>query len=271
MSARIITGLIITALFILLCLLAPVWLIYVTLQLAAIIGMLEMLEMAVPNGRMTDRVGALLVGCTITALAYVYPTALPAAVMLAPVVLLGSFLLSPKPIETVAHRMSGGLAAVFYVGMLFAALIYLGTASAGEQSGRVLLLLGAVVMVGDTGAYFVGRAYGRHKLYPAVSPKKTVEGAFGGIAGSVVGAIAVKLIAAPDLAWLDVFLVAVPAGILGQAGDLTESLFKRSYGVKDSGRILPGHGGVLDRLDGVLFAAPYVLLYITMLRPPALG
>jgi phosphatidate cytidylyltransferase len=97
-----------------------------------------------------------------------------------------------------------------------------------------------------------------------VSPKKTWAGAWGGLAGSVVGVAALKLISAHFLSWVDVALIAIPGGILGQLGDLTESLIKRSVGVKDSGGLLPGHGGILDRIDAVLFIAPYVYGYLVV-------
>jgi phosphatidate cytidylyltransferase len=271
MRTRIITGLIITAALIGGCLTAPVWVIYAVLQLAALIGLLEILRMAAPRAPATDRFGALFAGVGLTVLGYAWPQALLGGVFLAPVVVLGSFLLRPLPIQTVAQRMSGALTAVFYVGLLFAALIALSTRAAGDDSPRALLLLGAIVFLGDTGAYFTGRFLGRHKLYPAVSPKKTIEGSLGGIGGSLLGALVFKVFLAPDLAWNDIVFVAIPCAVLGQVGDLTESLFKRSYGVKDSGSILPGHGGVLDRMDGILFAAPYMLLYHTAISPLALS
>jgi phosphatidate cytidylyltransferase len=126
----------------------------------------------------------------------------------------------------------------------------------------VLFVL-AVTWLGDTGAYFAGRFLGKHKLYAAVSPKKTWEGAVGGVDGALVAAIVMKLARFEDaLPWLDLVLIAVPGAMLGQMGDLVESLFKRSTGVKDSGSILPGHGGILDRIDAVLFFAPYVFVYL---------
>ena len=124
-----------------------------------------------------------------------------------------------------------------------------------------MLLVLIVAWLADTGGYFAGRFLGKAKLYEAVSPKKTWAGAYGGIAGSVVGVIALKLVHA---SWLDVgrrLAIAVPGGILGQLGDLAESLIKRSVGVKDSGALFPGHGGILDRIDAVLFIAPYVYGY----------
>jgi phosphatidate cytidylyltransferase len=109
---------------------------------------------------------------------------------------------------------------------------------------------------GDTGGYFAGRFLGKRKLYPAVSPKKTVEGAIGGLAGSVAGALCAHFWYLPSIPLLNSVVLAIVAGALGQAGDLGESLIKRSTGVKDSGQIVPGHGGILDRVDGLLFVMP---------------
>jgi phosphatidate cytidylyltransferase len=126
-----------------------------------------------------------------------------------------------------------------------------------EEHGRIwTMFLLWLVWAGDSAAYFVGRAFGRLKMAPEISPKKTWEGAAGNLAGSL-------LVAAVFARWLDVpgwqlLLAAVLANGAGQAGDLLESAYKRSAGVKDSGAILPGHGGVLDRIDALIFAAPVV-------------
>lgn len=124
-----------------------------------------------------------------------------------------------------------------------------------------LLLIAFIVMAGDSAAYYVGSAFGKHRLYPAVSPKKSIEGALGGLLGSFCGAMLVKYAFFTQLSHADVLLTALLVGISGQIGDLFESLIKRSFGVKDSGAIIPGHGGVLDRLDSILFAAPVTYYY----------
>jgi phosphatidate cytidylyltransferase len=102
-----------------------------------------------------------------------------------------------------------------------------------------------------------------NKLYEAMSPKKTVVGGVGGLLASVLAAVLAKLFYLPGLSWIDCVAIAVPANLLGQIGDLAESMLKRSVGVKDSGALLPGHGGMLDRIDALLFAAPYVYAYAT--------
>lgn len=127
----------------------------------------------------------------------------------------------------------------------------------GGPSGvhwTVLFLL--VVWAGDTLAYFVGKKYGRRKLYPHISPKKTVEGGVGGLLGGVFFASVYKLLFFKSLSWGAVFFVPLLVGAVAQVGDLCESFLKRVYGKKDSGQVLPGHGGFLDRFDGVVFSVP---------------
>lgn len=168
-------------------------------------------------------------------------------------------------ISTVAARFAATVTGIVYVGftMMFLALC---KRDFGPHGADVIVMILLIAWVGDTGAYFAGRFLGKSKLYEAVSPKKTWAGAIGGLAGSLVGAAAIKLLRLDHLGWIDVVLIAIPGAILGQLGDLAESLFKRAVGVKDSGSLLPGHGGMLDRVDAVLFIAPYVYLYI-WLRP----
>src|SRR5262249_38307526 len=112
-----------------------------------------------------------------------------------------------------------------------------------------------------TGAYVAGRLFGKAKLYPAVSPGKTWAGAIGGLVGSFGGAALANLWYFPALGWGHGAVISVVGGAIGQSGDLVESMLKRSFGVKDSGNILPGHGGILDRVDAVLFISPWVCAY----------
>ena len=124
----------------------------------------------------------------------------------------------------------------------------------------------ALTFSNDTGAYFAGRGLGRHKLYPAVSPAKTVEGAVGGMLAGLLVLLGARATFVPWLTIGDCLLAALPAGVLGPIGDLVESLIKRAFGVKDSGRLIPGHGGILDRIDALLFVSAWLYVYALYLR-----
>lgn len=168
-----------------------------------------------------------------------------------------------RDIDRVAVTMSAGLAGVIYVGLTFSFIAMLKRDMGDFGAGWIIMLL-AMTWMSDTGAYFAGRAFGKHKLAPKVSPKKTVEGAAGGLLATLVAAFAVRALMLPFLSIVDVVIIALVANVLGQTGDLCESLIKRSTGVKDSGTIIHGHGGMLDRVDAVLFAVPWVYLYASM-------
>jgi len=168
------------------------------------------------------------------------------------------YLFKFRDMTTVAVRYAATVTGIVYAGFLTMFLALLQNVGGGD----LVLLVLLVAWVADTGAYFAGRFLGNAKLYAAVSPKKTWAGAWGGLAGSLAGAALLKVIHFHALGWDDVVLIAIPGGILGQMGDLAESMIKRSTGVKDSGALLPGHGGILDRIDAVLFIAPYVFIYV---------
>ena len=167
-----------------------------------------------------------------------------------------------RDIPSVAGRMTATITGIIYCGFLATFLSLFKRLPLGRESGHFVVLVLLIAWLADTGGYFAGRFLGKSKLYEAVSPKKTWAGAWGGIAGSLAGVVGMKLLFVPWLTWFDVFAIAIPGGILGQMGDLAESLIKRSVGVKDSGALLPGHGGILDRIDAVLFIAPYVYGYV---------
>lgn len=165
----------------------------------------------------------------------------------------------PDPIETAAARLGWLIAGPVYIGGLLGTITLLHTV---DNGGAWVFLAMILAFFSDTGGYFAGRFFGRHKLYPLVSPKKTVEGAIGGVLLAVVGAVVVCFTILPQLPLLHAILLATVASFLGQLGDLCESLIKRSTGVKDSGAILPGHGGLLDRVDALLFTGPVTWAYV---------
>lgn len=135
-----------------------------------------------------------------------------------------------------------------------------------EQTGEYGILVWLIFLTAfgtDVMAYFTGFAFGKHKLCPTISPKKTIEGSVGGILGSVVLCGLFGYIIIPRLI-LHCILIGVLGGIVSQFGDLTASIFKRKMGIKDYGNLIPGHGGILDRFDSVLFTAPMVYYYISL-------
>ena len=128
--------------------------------------------------------------------------------------------------------------------------------------GDLLWLLYAILWVGDTAAMGIGGWLGRHQLAPGVSPRKTVEGFLGGVVGSLCAAALVYIWKFNHLQFLHIIVLALGCSVVGQLGDLVESMWKRSLGIKDSSNLIPGHGGVLDRFDSLLFAAPFMYVYI---------
>ncbi|MBQ4492670.1 MAG: phosphatidate cytidylyltransferase [Deltaproteobacteria bacterium] len=144
---------------------------------------------------------------------------------------------------------------LFYIPLL---LGYLNLLMKLPQGRCWIFLTLMAIMANDSLAYFAGSRWGRHPLYPAISAKKTWEGLAGGLAGSLIGVLLAKYAFLPVLSFSSALLLAVILGFVGPLGDLFESMLKRSYGVKDSGCGIPGHGGLLDRLDSLLFAFPAV-------------
>lgn len=250
---------------------------FVIVFAAALLAMWELFSMMLEDRR--DRIaGVVFGGLTIAAQYWLHPAALPddakwralsesrTFVMVLGVMGPGLYYLFRfGDMATVARRMAATVFGIFYAGVLLmmAAEVKRNAAAMGNstEGGHWIVFVLVVVWLGDTGAYFAGKAFGKGKLYPEVSPKKTWAGAWGGLAGSFAAGAVMKLLFLKDVGWVDLVFLTLPGAALAQMGDLVESLVKRSTGVKDSGAILPGHGGILDRIDAVLFFVPYVHLY----------
>lgn len=171
--------------------------------------------------------------------------------------------------ENAVFNTSTTMFGVTYIGISMASLIGLRFTKQPELLGTwgaegcsLVLTLFVSVWLADIAAYFVGLTIGRHKLFPRVSPKKSWEGAVGGLVGSTAGFGVLAMYLMPSLDLTTALVCGAVVGIVGPLGDLSESLLKRDATVKDSGELLPGHGGVFDRFDSMLFAAPVVFLIL---------
>lgn len=156
---------------------------------------------------------------------------------------------------------------IFYIGLFSTALLglrefYPNVDGLYERGGYLIISIFASIWLGDSAAYYGGTAIGRHKLFPRVSPNKSWEGAIFGFIFSIGAMILAKIIVSDFLSWNNIVVIGIIIGIVGQLGDLVESLLKRDADVKDSSAIIPGHGGVFDRFDSLLFVAPAVWFYL---------
>jgi phosphatidate cytidylyltransferase len=244
--------------------LGPAWAFYAVVLGAALVGAHELFGMTHPSDRPTRTIGVVI--SALASVTVYFQAANPRALiavftlvpLAGPMVTLGRL----GALETAAFRACAlGFGPLFVAVPLTLLAVMRRTLEPGIGAGFALLALG-LAWFADTGAYFAGRWFGRRKLYPAVSPNKTVEGALGGLAAGVVWAVVASLSYLKGaLPLAHAVVLGLVAGGLGQVGDLSESLLKRSTGVKDSGAIVPGHGGILDRVDAVIVTSVVVYLY----------
>lgn len=176
------------------------------------------------------------------------------------------FTLNPGPFDSTWKRMATTVLGLVYGGVSLTYLYRLSDEHPGAEGAGWIYLALIVTWANDTSAYFAGRAFGKHKL-SSLSPKKTWEGAVGGWLGSVLSAILAHYWFAPQITLVEALLIGALAGVLGPLGDLAESLMKRSFDTKDSGHILPGHGGLLDRVDALLINAPMIYMMSVFVHP----
>ena len=182
-----------------------------------------------------------------------------AALLLIP----ASYVFTKEPVEESLPSSAVAVLATTYVGLLSGSLIRL--RHDFPEGWKLVFFLLLVVWLGDSGAYYVGKKFGKHKLSPIISPKKTVEGLFGGMAVSIITAIVIHFTFFPKFPLLHAVIAGVILSFAGVVGDLAESMWKRSAAVKDSGTLIPGHGGFFDRFDSILFTAPILYCYWTMM------
>jgi phosphatidate cytidylyltransferase len=246
-------------------LLGPPWLGVAIVVLALAVGLAEFFTLLRARGiRPMRHVGVLL--CAALFLDVVTPGWLPVPFVPLGALLLLTFTLSRgTDLESVSAAAATLLGAV-YLGALGGTIAALRLLAPVEEGGWRLVLLLGILVFADSFAFFVGHALGRRRLAPVVSPGKSVEGALGGLLGGVAGAFAVRQLGLPELAAWHTAGLGLAVAAMGIVGDLDESLLKRWAGVKDSGTLFPGHGGMLDRLDSLLFGAPVLYYYFEFVR-----
>ena len=176
-----------------------------------------------------------------------------------------AYLLGRQPVAGAAAGIAGAVFTAAYFTVAAGGMGLLRTSFAGPLGWKVVLIFCIPLWLGDSGAYYVGSRFGRHRLAPQVSPKKSWEGIGGAVVATVVGVWACRAVFFPELAWPTAAALAALLIVLAPLGDLVESLFKRDAGVKDSSALIPGHGGFLDRTDSLFFAAPFALALVLAL------
>lgn len=243
------------------------WSVLALATLVSVFGYDEYLRMALPVTEADPAWRLRLCGGAIAAALTILPSFAAFSVVAPPLLTFGAIGLGLVVLTRRQHIARAGtqfaivVSGLVYVPLLFSVLPLL----KGAGQGNWLTVTLCMAFFSDTVAYLAGRAFGRHKLYPAVSPGKTWEGAAGGVVGSCLASIGLGTFwLLPALPLGHALVLGIVASICGQAGDLAESMLKRSFGVKDSGKLLPGHGGVLDRVDGLLFVAPVAYYYVML-------
>lgn len=267
LSVRLLTSAVVVPLLLALLFYGPPWGFYALVAFATAVGASELFAMTHPGDRIAQGLGVLLT-LLVSAAVYFYTQdarILLAVLLVVPIVGVLLPLWRLGEIPTAALRLMANVAGPLYVGGLFATIALL-RRDMGTDGGRWVVMTLTFAWLGDTGGYFAGRFLGKTKLYEQVSPKKTREGFLGSLAGASVGALVAHFWYLPSIPLAHALPLALLAGALGQLGDLVESLLKRSTGIKDSGWIVPGHGGLLDRVDALLIASPIVYLYTQFFR-----
>jgi phosphatidate cytidylyltransferase len=256
---RWLSGLVLAPSLILFIIYAPSWLFLLFILLLTFLGLREFYTLSLPGISPPERAVGLLLGMLPPLALYSRdPRWFIAALAFALLFLFILALLQQEEFSVRIERVSKHLLGLLYVPFFFAHFVLMHRLANGRA--WVLFTLVAVYF-GDTTAFYIGRAWGQRKLAPQISPSKTWEGGLGAVGGSLAGALIFKFLFFPPLPALHALALGVGIGLIGQLGDLFESLIKRSAKVKDSGMLIPGHGGLLDRVDSVLFASPLVYYY----------
>ena len=232
-----------------------------TIALVAVLALHEFLGLGIRKGYDMPIVLCVLIMLFIIAAFILEQVSVEMGMFVTLLVIPASYVFRKSSVEEALPSSAIAVLATMYVGMLGGSMIRLRSDFGPVIGPNLIFFLLLVVWLGDAGAYYVGKRFGKHKLSPRISPKKTVEGFVGGVITSAITAIVIHLTFFPQIRLAHAIVVGVVLSISGVIGDLAESMWKRSAAVKDSGTLLPGHGGFLDRFDSILFTAPILYVY----------
>ena len=256
---RVLTGLIGVPLLVALIYFAPTWVFTVLILFAALLSLNEFYAMTSPEKPHTIIFFNYLLTaglfCSLLVKGSYYIAIIPLFIMLPLALFMAGYRGKPPKIGEIGRILMGP----FYICLPLMLLVEIFKLPRGQW--WVFFIL-AVIFAGDTGSFYVGRSLGKHKL-SRISPGKTWEGAIGGLLSNIAAAGIFGYLFFPSLSVTSIVVLAMAMGIGGQIGDLAESMLKRISKAKDSGTVLPGHGGLLDRIDALLFAIPIVYLYLS--------
>jgi phosphatidate cytidylyltransferase len=237
---------------------APVWLFPATVVVVSGAAAWEFARLFARAGR-AARPGLTALCTAVVTASFLVPGAPVAALVATTILILVSSLWTSGPVSSEGTTV--GLTCLCYVGVLMGHALLLHQLSDGRA---LILFLLAVTWTGESAAYAMGSLIGRHQLAPSISPGKTIEGALSQLAASVMAGVALGWLV-PGWSQVEAAGAGLVLGVVGQIGDLAESLIKRSVDAKDAGALIPGHGGLLDRVDGLLFNTPALFYYVSVL------
>ncbi|UCD71255.1 MAG: phosphatidate cytidylyltransferase [Syntrophobacterales bacterium] len=234
---------------------------FIMVLIAVTLGLHEFYSLVLPENIRHERTIGIILGIVLVSLIYFGDASLLLASLGFGIIFLSTtYMLKSRDLGLAISKIALTLFGIIYIALLLSYVTLIDKTALGKQW---VFFLVATVWAADISGFFVGSLVGKHKLYPKVSPNKTIEGLVGGVIGATAIALVYRKLFLSDLDVSECIFLGSSLTLFGQMGDLTESMIKRSAHVKDSSGLIPGHGGMLDRLDSFLFSAPFLYYYIS--------